>query len=402
MKKWKAFAKHHPRTALAIGLFGFWLVLALLAPILANDKPLLVIMERDWYFPSLTNQRILVDHANHQNYDLERMNMQALQQQPFLVILSPIPFSPNTFDLQQAHFRPPSTLHLLGTNGNGQDVLANILHGARASLGIGLLAVLFTTCIGLLLGVTAGYFGNAGFRTNYALVSWWLLGLFSTWFYAFYLPNENQLLRGFLMVAFWYVTAGLGKTLLRSRVQLPRFMQLTIPIDLLVSGVIQLVTALPKLVLVLAFAAIMSQSATMVVMLIALVSWTTIARLTRAETQKWRISPMLEALQLYQVPKWRILLLHLLPNVLAPALVTITFGLGSAILLEASLSFLGIGLPAEMASWGKLLQQARHDMQAWWMMVFPGLALFSVLWSINQLGNHFRAVLNPSLQSRIS
>ena len=124
-------------------------------------------------------------------------------------------------------------------------------------------------------------------------------------------------------------------------------------------------------------------------------SWIPIARYTRAEVFRIRQTDFIYSCQLSGMSTIRILLAHLLPNVMGPAMIAFTFGVGGAILAESSLSYLGIGIPKDVVTWGKLLSQARGDFGAWWLVWYPGLMIFLLIFSVNTIGEYLKKRLNP-------
>jgi len=153
---------------------------------------------------------------------------------------------------------------------------------------------------------------------------------------------------------------------------------------LFVTGVVQ---AFPALVLVAAGAALAPPSAWTAALLIALTGWPEVARLVRAEALRLSRSPHVEAARAAGASRARVLLVHVLPGAVAPALATVPYALGGAVLLEASLSFLGLGAPPPAASWGRALADARESLtSAWWCVVPPALALFLLVLSARKLG----------------
>lgn len=153
---------------------------------------------------------------------------------------------------------------------------------------------------------------------------------------------------------------------------------------LFVTGVVQ---AFPALVLVAAGAALAPPSAFTAVLLIALTGWPDIARLVRAESLRLSVSPHVEAARAAGASRARVLFVHVLPGAVAPALATAPYVLGGAVLLEASLSFLGLGTPPPYASWGRALADARESLTtAWWCVVPPAAALFLLVLSARKLG----------------
>ena len=126
------------------------------------------------------------------------------------------------------------------------------------------------------------------------------------------------------------------------------------------------------------------------VLIFGLTGWTDIARMVRAEMLKIRNSDYLQVAIGQGLPVWRIIWVHALPNILQPALVTILFGVSGVILAESALSFLGIGVPFDTVTWGSLIASGKENFNAWWLVVFPGLAIFFTSWSLNVLADELR------------
>ncbi|MEL6668491.1 MAG: ABC transporter permease, partial [Bacteroidota bacterium] len=161
----------------------------------------------------------------------------------------------------------------------------------------------------------------------------------------------------------------------------------TIPLDFFALRLIELITSIPGLVLLIAFLGIIENpSVWWVMLLIGGLRWTGIARFLRAELLRIRQLPYIESARVLGFNDWYILRKHALPNAWGPVIVAMSFGIGIAILLEAYLSFLGIGLPLESVSWGSLLRQARAMPSAWWLAIFPGLMIFVTVLACNILG----------------
>ncbi len=170
-------------------------------------------------------------------------------------------------------------------------------------------------------------------------------------------------------------------------------------VDMLASRLIEVVMCIPTLVLILALVAFVDQPSIWKTMaIIGLTGWTGIARLDRAEFLRLRSSEFVMAARAAGAGPLRIMLRHILPNALAPVLVPITFGIASAILIESSLSFLGFGPPPPSVSWGSLLNDARSNLQMWWLVVFPGVAIFLTVLSYNLVGEGLQEATDPRLR----
>ena len=127
--------------------------------------------------------------------------------------------------------------------------------------------------------------------------------------------------------------------------------------------------------------------------------WTGVARLVRGEFLKIREIEYVEAVKAIGAGDLRIIFRHILPNALAPVLVVATFGVAGAILTESALSFLGFGVPPPTPSWGEILSQSRAYIDfAWWLAIFPGMAIFITVTAYNLVGEGFRDAIDPRLK----
>jgi peptide/nickel transport system permease protein len=163
-------------------------------------------------------------------------------------------------------------------------------------------------------------------------------------------------------------------------------------VDLALSRVIEVVLCFPVLFLLLALSALLPPSPLTVIVAIGLTAWPGDARYARSEILKIKRLDYASAARVMGASTPRVLVRHLLPNALAPLIVSAAFGVGWAILAEAALSFLGVGLPAPAASWGGILSAAPNYIEeAWWMALFPGLALFLTVTAYNLLAEGLRA-----------
>lgn len=171
-------------------------------------------------------------------------------------------------------------------------------------------------------------------------------------------------------------------------------------VDSVISRLIELVMSIPSLVLVLALIAVIEKPTIWHVMLVlGATGWTGIARLTRAEFLKLKEADFVAAARAMGAGGLRIMVQHILPNALAPILVPITFGIAGAILTESALSFLGLG-PADALSWGRLLQAGREsNNEHWWLIVFPGAAIFLTVLAYNLIGEGLQEATDPRLRT---
>jgi peptide/nickel transport system permease protein len=170
-------------------------------------------------------------------------------------------------------------------------------------------------------------------------------------------------------------------------------------VDSLLSRLIEIMMCIPTLVLILALLAIVDRATiwhTMIVL--GVTGWTSIARLMRAEFLKLRSSEYVTAARALGASQARVMFRHIFPNALAPVLVPITFGIASAILIENGLSFLGFGSPPPTASWGALLSAGQRNLEMWWLVLFPGAAIFLTVLAYNLIGEGLQEATDPRLR----
>lgn len=369
-----------------------WLLVfvAVFGDFIANEKPLWCRIDGRHHFP--VAREILVD-LGLASYPAGLANVEWRELEMEAVIWPPIPYSASTIDLANGGYRSPFApqrvqswrwRHWLGTDRLGRDVLAGLVAGTRVAMLVGLIAMAVATCIGMLLGSLAGYFGDDGLRVSPLAFALSLAGLAAGCFYLFLTPLQWGwgLL---LLLSLPSLGAWLGA---RWQERLGWHRHFCVPTDLLVMRAIEVMNALPGLLLLLAIVAVLERNSIFYVMVvIGLLRWTGIARFLRAELLKIRRLNYIEAGRAMGFSEWRLLFRHALPNALGPVLITVAFGIASAILLESVLSFLGIGVSPDTVTWGSMLSLARQNPAAWWLAVFPGLAIFVTVTLFNLLGD---------------
>lgn len=257
------------------------------------------------------------------------------------------PYDPAQLDMWKSEL-PPIWLkggewpYVLGTDTQGRDMLSVMLYGTRTSVMIGLASVAFSLLIGLSMGLVAGYFGGI---------------------------VDNVLMR-------------IGDVVL----SIP-----TILIAILVSAVVR--QMLPPDLREVGASAVL-------VLAITISGWVQYARTVRAQTIVEKGKEYVMAARLLKVPARRIMARHILPNTLTPVLVAATLSFGMAILTEATLSFLGIGMPPGQPSLGTLIRVGNQYLFSglWWIVIFPVLQLSLLVVSVNLLGDWLRDALNPKLR----
>ncbi|NML48394.1 ABC transporter permease [Ramlibacter sp. G-1-2-2] len=263
------------------------------------------------------------------------------------------PFDISTLELSHAQLPPALEAHamprpgdgarhyLLGTDDQGRDILSVLMYGARVSLVVGVVSVLLSTLIGVALGLAAGYFGG------------WVDG---------FLMRLCDVMLSFPAILIALLIAGVGRALFPNAANTVAF------------GVL--------------------------ILAITLTGWVQYARTVRGSTLVERNKEYVQAARVTGVPPMRIMRRHVLPNVLGPVLVLATIQVATAIITEATLSYLGVGVPPTQPSLGTLIRNGNDFLMSgqWWIAVFPGLMLILIALSVNLLGDWLRDALNPRLR----
>lgn len=169
-------------------------------------------------------------------------------------------------------------------------------------------------------------------------------------------------------------------------------------VDLVISRFFEVMISIPTFFLLITVAAIFPPSIFLTMTIIGLTSWVGIARFTRSEFLKIRNLDYVTAAIALGVTDRKVMFRHILPNALAPVIVSVVLGIAGAILVESGLSFLGIGVPAELVTWGSILHEASSATFAWWLAVFPGFAIFITVLAYYLVGEGLREVLDPRLR----
>jgi len=240
------------------------------------------------------------------------------------------PYSPVEQNLS-IKLQSPSWQHLFGTDQFGRDIFSRVITGSRTALWIIFLVSVISGSIGIIIGVTAGYFGGI--------------------------------------------------------------------VDEVLMRITDMFLAFPSLVLAMAFAAMLGPNLTNTIIAISIVSWTTYARLSRAEAIKVKAQPYIEAIRAAGGGNLRIMFLHVLPMCISPVLVQLTLRMGTIILTAASLGFLGLGVQPPTPEWGAMVSDGRNFLiDQWWISTFPGIFIAFVVLGFNLLGDGIRDMLDPRLR----
>ncbi len=394
----------------ALRLLTWLLLTAFLADFLANDKPLYCRYEGKTYFPVLRAYAVELGWSEWPE-DMQRGEWKSLEYQA--VLWPPVPYAASELDPRNARFRGPFDeqevpslrfRHWLGTDQLGRDLLAGMIRGTRVAMLVGIISMGLASFLGILLGGIAGFFGDHGLQAGTLQTGLLLLGIPAGFFYAFIARSfqiEQALAEGgvwrellislLLLMGIPLFFGWLGSRLERLPYLTKVLKKRPLPADLLIMRLIELMNSIPALLLILAVVAILPRPSIFYLMLIiGLISWTGIARFVRAELLRIRELPYIASARIMGFSDLRILWKEALPNALGPVWIAIAFGFAGAILAEATISFLGIGLAPTEVSWGSLLQAARSNVSAWWMAVFPGMAIFLTVTSLNLLGEALR------------
>ena len=256
------------------------------------------------------------------------------------------PFNLATLELSDARLPPAwselgSRKYLLGTDDQGRDILSAVIYGARISLIVGFASVVLSVLVGVALGLVAGYLGG------------WVDGV---------LMRMCDVMLSFPAILVALLIAGVGRAMFPDAHESVAF------------GVL--------------------------ILSISLTGWVQYARTVRGSTLVERSKEYVQAARVTGVPPLRIMRRHVLPNVMGPVMVLATIQVATAIITEATLSFLGVGAPVTSPSLGTLIRVGNDYIFSgeWWITVFPGVMLVLIALSVNLLGDWLRDALNPRLQ----
>jgi len=327
------------------------------------------------------------------------------------VIRAPIPYSSSKSDLKNIYKGPFDQQrvssnryrHWLGTDALGRDVLAGMIHGTRIAMSVGFVVMSIAAFIGFFFGAVAGYFGDDRLRLSRGTIIMNVLGFLFAIYYAFVVRSYAirhaeslwlELAKSVLLFLVVLLLFNLLSLFLNRISWLGQ--KLPVAADVIIMRVIELMTAIPGLFFLLAAIPLFREPSVFNVMvLLGLISWPAIARFVRGELIRVRNMNYIEAAQAMGFSEWRVVLKHALPNALTPVLITIAFGIAGAILAESALSFLGIGVDPGDTTWGQLLAKGRNKYSAWWLTVFPGLAIFFTVTIFNLIGEGLTDALDP-------
>ena len=295
---------------------------------------------------------------------------------------------------------PRFRIYLCGTDDLGRDVFARMLQGAWVAVTIGFVAVGIAILIGIVMGGISGYFGRNSVRVDHILVAFILSlggGLVVT---GATFPGGVLLFIGsaYIVSPLWWRRV-LGK---QTAPKLMRFLYTdTLSIDTLIMRLVDIMLCFPVFFLILTVVALLPPSMYNIMIIIGLTSWMGTTRFVRAEFLSLREQDFVTAAKALGVSDGRIIFRHMIPNAMAPVLVSATIGIANAILIEAGLSFLGFGVPPPHATWGNIISTGKEFIfDAPWLTFIPGFAILIVVLSFNLFGEGLRDILNPKLRER--
>ena len=366
--------------------------------------------------------------------------------------------SPNS-NILSSNEIPRFGIYLFGTDSLGRDVFSRILEGTTISIAVGFISVGISTFLGIFIGGLAGYYGETKIRGTsiitlililiIGLVVWknfgfllFVLAVIGS-VISFIYSQEKNLFFGFciatilgialippfeslltaktvnistifiqkligipLLALLGILGISYGKQLSQNRYRKDNTLtsklfslieKISLPkIDVLYTIVVDVQISFPTFFLILTVIALLPPSIWNIMIVIGLTSWVGVARFVRAEVLSLREQPFVESAKAIGQSDKKIILLYLIPNSLAPVLVSATLGVAGAILTEAGLSFLGFGVPPPQASWGNILSDGKqYIFDAPWLTLIPGLSILTLMLSFNLFGESLKDAFDP-------
>lgn len=358
---------------------------AIFRDFLAGDEPIIAYSEEEGVeFPIFTGREEIGKEMNDFKWQ----------------IMPLIPYDPQDVTTYEQTFLPPLSqgqvensyryYHWLGTDGLGRDVMAGIIYGCRIAILIGLLSGIVALLIGYFLGAIAGYYGDSELKVNWIILV--LIGIISVvYVYSTYwsmvrgIPFSVLNLLGYILALIIFFYIGLTS----------RSFKTTIPVDFLIMRGVDLMSSVPVLLVLLVISvALHGWNVVEIAFLIGILGWPTLCRHVRAEVRELTNSEEVEYAKGLGFSDTFILSKRIFMRSIQAALVVLAFVTGGSIVLEATLSFLGLGLPADTISWGNLIHQTRANPSAWWLVGFPGILLFLIVYGLNQWGRKMNEAVN--------
>ncbi len=310
------------------------------------------------------------------------------------------PLAKANLDSLQPQEVPVLGVYLMGTDDLGRDVFARMLQGAWVSLTVGFVAVGISVLIGMFMGGIAGYFGQHHIRTDHVLFTLALI-LGTGMVIANFTFIGTVILLLCLAYIFYSLIAQPGSTEKETPALKAMLHSHAVSVDALIMRIVDIMLCFPSFFLILTVVALLPASIYNIMIVIGLTSWMGTTRFVRAEFLSLREQDFVAAAKALGLSTFRIIFRHIMPNAIAPVLVSATIGIASAILTEAGLSFLGFGVPPPHATWGNILSNGKNFIfDAPWLTFIPGIAILIVVLSFNLFGEGLRDILNPKLRER--
>lgn len=360
------------------------IILSLMTPLLKGDRPIILKTGQETYFFPKDFSRTTSSDSVWQVWPL-------------------IPISEKNIDLKRRLLAPMSVSsqgenairHWAGTDHLGRDVAAGLIGGIWYALSIGFGVMMISLIIGIVLGASSGWYGDQQIRWSPAggiirIVSLIIFIILSIhWMDLFQMKALSgsaitvMICGGLcvLLIILYFIHTFENKRKLNK-------LWIKFPLDSAISRIIEWLTAIPALLIILALTAIVKQQSIWTMIgIISILTWPLSARLVRSEVLRKKYQPYLQQVSHQEVPFIRVLIRDLLPNIWTPLITVFAFGFSGVIMLDATLSFLSLGLPIEQVNWGNQLGGIRRHPEAWWLVVFPGLMITGILVSLNIIGN---------------
>lgn len=329
-RRWQAFRKHKR------GWWASWLLIiicaiAIFAPFIANEKPLVVSYKGEFYFPIVKfyPETTFGGSMETETQYREKFIQDSIKQAGGWILFAPIPYSASTvnYDRAEPAPAPPSYENWLGTDDQGRDVLARLIYGLRTSLFFSFTLTFFSLLIGLSVGAIQGYCGG------------------------------------------W--------------------------VDLLGQRILEIWSGLPVLYILIILSSLIEPHVGWLVFIMLLFSWLPLVHVVRAEFLRTRNLDYVQAARVLGVPTWAVIIKHVLPNAMVATLTYIPFKLSQAIITLTSLDFLGFGLPPGSASIGELIHQGKNNIYAPWLGLTAFFSMAVLLTILVFVGEAVREAFDP-------
>jgi peptide/nickel transport system permease protein len=369
-------------------------IIALLAPFIANESPLLVKDNDGWHSPFFTN-------------DVVQWNQRILNNDSEInFVLQPlVPWTAGRTDyvnadfaapLEEQYYLTPDNVrknlplryhHFLGTDLRGSDVLSGLLNALRVTFFIGIVSTLLAMFLAFIAGVVSAWYAADGLKVS--RLSLLVIGFIAV---VLVIMLRNYAFAPELTGAYWKMIAILLAIYFILRRCPIAFLArgVVLPIDAMMTRVSEVFSTFPRFILVIVFGAFLRPSLLQVIILLAVTGWPDLARVLRAEILRLKEQNFMDAGRISGADSFRLLVKHLLPNAWPVLSVTILYSLAMNILMEAGLGFLGMGIPDNYLSLGGMMAQGKDHLEAWWIILFPGLLLSFTLFCLYRYAESLR------------